>query len=171
MFDLRSSSSTRCELICTSPSPDPICLTRHVVHSGAVSTKLFLDCVPSTPDPALTLYQNTGDGKTRNLHCRSAELIHVQAGTLTAQPGGSARSTSATTPAAPSTSAAPSTTIAGGGTAPPSTNAGDGLSTEAKIGLGVGLGVGIPGLLIALLAWCCPRQSKKPGRWGQFVYP
>ena len=57
---------------------------------------------------------------------------------------------SSTVPASSAPSSAPSSSS----TASPSSNK---LSQSDIIALGVGLGVGIPTILLALLAWCCPR--------------
>ncbi|GAB1311349.1 hypothetical protein MFIFM68171_01559 [Madurella fahalii] len=121
----------------------------YVVAEGAREVATVYDC--HTALSSATLYRNTAD----------AQAVVESTATTT---GTRAITTKTTTDGG------------GGGGPPSSTNSGDGLSAEAKIGLGVGLATGIPTILIALLTWCCPRarqqeryfRSSSDVLWGSF---
>ncbi|KAI0447563.1 hypothetical protein F4803DRAFT_268886 [Xylaria telfairii] len=73
---------------------------------------------------------------------------------------GSDASTVETSDASGGTSVDTGSPPAGTSQSSPSNHGNGGLTTDQKIALGVGIGVGVPAVLVAFLAWWWPRKSQ-----------
>jgi uncharacterized membrane protein YfcA len=84
------------------------------------------------------------------------------AGVATGATGASQGTGTATTSAAGNSApTAGSTGTSGGSSGNASSTGSSGLSTSDRIAIGVGLGVGIPSVVIALAAWLCPCAGRR----------
>jgi hypothetical protein len=121
----------------------------------------MVQCYPRLGVSA-TMYRATtiGNGKWFNnvtrVHASRPILMLGQGGTpLDAEPTGDAGSTGLPSGSTPNSQPSTSARIEEN---PGSSN--EGLRSSDKIALGVGIGVGVPAMLIAFLAWWFPRSRR-----------